>query len=912
MSRALFGVWGIDLNDDAFAMALAGAALRGVRNGVAELAFDAVPPTTPANDAIASWRTSGATRIEVDSFTPPLEMTWLNAMLALIAKGVSFRRDEPDVAVAWEWPLRIGLLGGDRASELETSLDRSSLRRLVRFVTLSESESECELLLLPHNLRTSVELVLGATTRITADCVIVMGGAKVEPDRIEPLLNTLRTDVRTAGVAVASVPKEQRGTWLHAIVANLAHNLTIDEVLRIAANQTGSAAPLLVCSRNLAELARVARYVERVGRTMRRSRSRSARITLHPDTESRFGKSVESMGEMLERNADQFNYDFERDEAAAVVELRRSVEKATTERLRVPRMTRAKPPTPPQFPYPDVMREQEMSFEIEAAPAAAPPERFVRADFCDEKKASSRAAIIDPGHPYFLQIRIAPKGGKGAVADIAFDESQLPPSPSGHDLTIAFFELRESGHTPASPPAQMRIHLPSNRGESSTDAWFPVLTPAKDDFVARLVVLHETRVLQTLILRAPTGASQEEVELKQEAIVRPSLEDPGPRRAFDAAIVLNDSDGVPAVMAMTQKSVAYREPVDIRNAIEAITDAVNKLTKLADTEEITIDDEEVVGVLIDLANQGKLLSNWISKNLPAEIAAADRVQILEAREGAFLPLEFVYPSYAPESTAKICPHGKSELAHPTKTKCPNERDRNFVCPAVFWGFSRVLERFPHPPEGTEPLDYRLSTPKPERMKLEPFESALVGASAKVRNDDVSGANGVVSSIKPLMKEVFVVKNWDEWSAEIKEHSPSMLLLFPHSEEQDKIQALEIGTKFLKLSFLEKEYVRRDDRDPGPIVLLLGCSTTLPRVRFHSFVAGFRAFGASIVVGTLTLIRGRHATRFVKEFVAALAKRAGSPDATFGDVLLDVKRSMLAAGDPFALTLIAYGDADWRL
>ena len=912
MSRALFGVWGIDLDDNAFAKALAGAALRGVHNAVAELSFDAVPPTATVTDATARWQASGARRIEVDSFGA-LELPWLNAMLARIAKGVSFRRDQPDVAVAWEWPLRIGLLGGDRASELQASLDHSSLQRLVRFVTLSETETECELLLLPHNLRTSVERVLAAEMRISADCVIVLGGAKVEADRIEPLLHTLRTDVRTAGVAVASVPKEQRGSWLHAIVANLAHNTTLDEALRIAADQTGSAAPLLVCSRHLAELARVARYVERVGRTMRRSRPR-ATITLHPDTESRFGKSVESMGELLERNADEFHYDFERDEAAAVVELRKSVEKATAEPFRVPRMTRAKPPSPPPSPYPEAMRDQEMSFEIAPAPnpATPSPERFVRADVCDEKKPSSRTAIVAAGHPYFLRIRIAPKGGKGAIANAPVDESQLPPSENGHELTIALFELRDGGHTPASQPSQMKIHLPSNRSESSTDAWFPMLTPAKGDFVARVVVLHETRILQTLVLRVPTEATQEEIELTQETIVRPSLEDPGPRRRFDAAIVLNDNDDVPAVMAMTEKSVAYKEPVDIRAAIDAITDAVNQLTKLADTDEITIDDEDVVEVLIELANQGKLLSNWISKNLPAEIAAADRVQILEAREGAFLPLEFVYPSYAPETTAKICPHGKAELAHPTKTKCPNERNRNFVCPAVFWGFSRVLERFPHPPEGKEPLDYRLSTPKADRMKIEPFESALIGASTKVRPDDVTGASGVVASIKPLMKEIFVAGNWDEWTAEIEKHSPSMLLLFPHSEEVGKMPALEIGKKFLKISFLEKEYVRRDDRDPGPVVFLLGCSTTLPRVRFQNFVAGFRATGASIVVGTLTLIRGRHATRFVKEFVTALAKRAGTPDATFGDVLLDVKRTMLAAGDPFALTLVAYGDADWRL
>jgi len=75
------------------------------------------------------------------------------------------------------------------------------------------------------------------------------------------------------------------------------------------------------------------------------------------------------------------------------------------------------------------------------------------------------------------------------------------------------------------------------------------------------------------------------------------------------------------------------------------------------------------------------------------------------------------------------------------------------------------------------------------------------------------------------------------------------------------------------------------------------------------VARFKKKGAALVIGTLSPIRGRHATRFVKGFLAALQSRKG---VAFGDVLLAAKRAMLAQGDPFALTLIAYGDADWRL
>jgi hypothetical protein len=34
--------------------------------------------------------------------------------------------------------------------------------------------------------------------------------------------------------------------------------------------------------------------------------------------------------------------------------------------------------------------------------------------------------------------------------------------------------------------------------------------------------------------------------------------------------------------------------------------------------------------------------------------------------------------------------------------------------------------------------------------------------------------------------------------------------------------------------------------------------------------------------------------------------------TFGDALLDIRRRLVAAQTPMALTIIAFGDADWRL
>jgi hypothetical protein len=47
-------------------------------------------------------------------------------------------------------------------------------------------------------------------------------------------------------------------------------------------------------------------------------------------------------------------------------------------------------------------------------------------------------------------------------------------------------------------------------------------------------------------------------------------------------------------------------------------------------------------------------------------------------------------------------------------------------------------------------------------------------------------------------------------------------------------------------------------------------------------------------------------------VAELKKREGETDATFGEVMLAVRRDLLAAGTPMVLGLTSYGDADWRI
>jgi hypothetical protein len=533
--------------------------------------------------------------------------------------------------------------------------------------------------------------------------------------------------------------------------------------------------------------------------------------------------------------------------------------------------------------------------------------RGVQTRFFTDEAGDKGVDLIEPSSALFLGVRIAPETREGwTSADVPVDEELLPPSAEGHTLTIAVVELRDGTRQPANAPAMVAVHLPPS-GSSST-AYFPLQMPATGAFVARVIVLHQTRVLQTLVFRAIVGESTGSLE--QENVVAPGFNELESRRSFDAAIVVNDApDGTPGLIPITPTTIGFYEPVGLRQAVLDLEASIAKLTTIPD-DDVTLDDPDVTKVLIELARQGKLIWDSIAGNLRGGFANATRIQVVEARSGAYLPIEFFYSPYAPAENAAMCAEGRAALESGAAHKCAHENDRRWICPAAFWGFNRVIERRAHT-DIVGGYEYSISEPSAGRTRLRPLTSVAIAASDKVRDEDINGAEGVVALVRTITPEVYLVKDWTAWTETIRDYSPALLLLFPHTSELEGPQ-LEIGKDVLKAATLEMDYVRRADQLPGPVVLLLGCNVELTRVAFQNFVQRFRDKGAALVVGTLSPIRGRHATRFVRRFLTTLRDRAASGGVPVGDVLLEVKRTMLFAGDPFALTLVAYGDADWQL
>jgi hypothetical protein len=154
-----------------------------------------------------------------------------------------------------------------------------------------------------------------------------------------------------------------------------------------------------------------------------------------------------------------------------------------------------------------------------------------------------------------------------------------------------------------------------------------------------------------------------------------------------------------------------------------------------------------------------------------------------------------------------------------------------------------------------------------------------------------------------------VRSWQDWITGVGSEPP-LLVLVPHTEkDQSQLSTLVIeAAEQLAVDRIDVSYVGVS----RPIVVLLGCRTGDTTIPFQRFPAAFRRGGAAIVLATLTKVLGRYAGQVAGQTVTLLAERARERQVTFGEVMRDVRRRMLADGVPTVLAVTAYGDADWVL
>jgi len=960
MSRALFGTWGVQLPQEDFAQAVAAVGVLGFSgampddsaiaeavsrmrrsardivplevNSLAQLIVGirkretALPEPLTCQEAWAHFRNrwyaelprnAPFLRLEINpvvtarlrgSAPDPL---WLLRLLNGYgnsgANSIYVRVDEPDRPIAWEWPLRVGLLGDARSMELADCVATIPWPQLVKVVHLAAVDEDCDLLLLPDNLRGAAARVLQHPRRLRADCVLLIGGAGVAQERQQALVAALRGDVLTGGVGVVRVDADRERQWVTKLFEELSHDLPLDVALMQANGSAlegeggGAEPPMLIASRRLATNARISVFASRFGGQLRRMAaaraapppSAGAIIPERPPAPSHAVRELEAAGTEFETRAERGEWLNESGDASAVPRMRGHVEASVGASLPA---------------------------ERDGAPAARTTRR-------DERRVNfSVNDVTDPAVSTKVQDRLAADRAYEMALFIGlprqdvesaterFPSEKLPPAQDGHWLDVFFVPLVRAASGRFHTPQQNRLFLPPQADSQPCTISFRT-HGVQGEYRARILITHENRVIQTLIFSSPLGPSDRRFALDVENVVAPNFDPAWMGKPFDAAIVVNHtSDGQAGFTTVVGKEVSFREPQGIDTLVSEVKRLLSAEATFPDSRG-ALDDPALLKLFDDLARYGRSILKPMPPELQGRVPEGARIQIVEARSGAWLPAEIFYSARLPKPAAKLCPNARAALLRQdgiTHEACAQRDDRDHHCPLRFWGLSSVIERQPAMTP-TPGADYTISVPRPGADRLDAFRSALVGASSKVRAQDLTDPGGIVEAVKRVARTARTVKDWNEWESAVGTDMPSLLMLLPHSQEDPEhagITGLEIGGVLLTYPELESSYVA-DPMAPSPVVLLLGCSTQLTDVPFLNFVEAFKREKAALVIGTLATIRGRRTVAFVSDLLDGLKSAAGS-ERTFGDVFLETKRRLLAGGDAFVLSLTAYGDVGWRL
>jgi hypothetical protein len=519
-------------------------------------------------------------------------------------------------------------------------------------------------------------------------------------------------------------------------------------------------------------------------------------------------------------------------------------------------------------------------------------------------------SALRPEGMYHAEVRIGLSDDDWMSVREPFPTPEETPEPKGHRLLLVFWEPRVSPE-----PQIQRLWLPSVGSSESRRFSFRIGANV-ETIAARITVFHANRVLQTGLLRASVrGKGQPTFEL--DATPRTRLEGLADRSLFDVSLVLDHDDEVTPHLTAASGDKAVVLSLDdgpLRDLTELLGRQISKIADDPDRYE-GLESPGSVELLRSLARVGATVHDHLCRHTGlVRLADARRIHITSAKAESFLPAELLYRFRPPSETAVLCPHALEALAAgDCGGDCPADK-RQTVCPLGFWGLSRVIERHAHRAEDQQRIsgDFELrAEPVRGQSLLALAGSALLAASDKTTLVKKDAVTQLLDKLRARGRAE-LAKTWMEWEEHIRSDQPRLLILLPHhARDAEGFEFLEIGEKDrLGTVDIWDEKVRVL-KGLHPVVLLMGCETNLTRISFDNPVSRFQDHGAAVVVSTIATILGRHAspaTAILVELLDGMADGAS----TLGDVMLRLRRRLVAQATPMALGLTSYGDADWIL
>lgn len=873
MSRQKLGAWGASLDGASLGCALAEAGVPNLHPTAATLAWDTPPGAYPPEGAVelaARWRarvaaiSSGPTparvRLAVRG-TRRLDPAWLVDTLSL-ADGVSsvvFGVEDGGGVPAWDWPLDIGLLDDPASAALREAIEAQYWHRFVRFVDAVRAPSQVDVLLLPGALAESLALTLRLRLP-EVHTVLCLGGAATSRSPIESLA-ALRAETGAAIAGALLVPLEIAKSWLDAVLFQLAHDLALDEALfRSQRAHLPEPAPLLFGRTGAFERAR--------GSVIDRKLAGVLGVAPHDDPHDWLKEG----------------------------------EAATDVALRAPEAKR-------------IRRAAAEARYLQARMNHVPP-----------RGEPTVAEAIEPGLVHRLDVRIGAPHEDWAGAGTAFPSAGLPDDDEGHELTVVLIERQLFKE-----PQVGSLWLPAT-GDSTTCSFYFVPPDGLTTFDARVTVLYRNRIFQTLRIRADEGRYRSTsllLSLEPEAVARTSFDGLSGTRGFDTALFFNDSAGEPGIAAFADGSTAYVTLHNVDGFVKGLRAELEKMTRTPG-DYATTDSEATRLLLVTLARLGSQLLAGL-RELPRMRAALPspgdpprRLQVYSIHPDQLVPVELAYDKKLPGRAAKLCPRWNADRSRRScDDSCSNTEEH--VCPLGFWGLRHVIERGLY--DETQALAiqqrnaeaaFRSETTDGHRSTAA-IKDVLLGFADKAQNFDAtefkSALGAMTTELSARGVNLATAGSWPEWLDGVKTRQPQLLLLLPHTEVDAGTPTLQIGTDTLDAPKISDGYVSAPPVTPplpGPIVLLLGCRTAQDDIPFSSFIAEFRRAKASVVLGTIGTVRGRHMAPVARRAVELLVRPSLAATTSIGELVIELRRTLLANDLPVGMTFVAFGDVDWQL
>jgi uncharacterized protein (DUF2235 family) len=862
-------------------------------------------------------------RLESDLYHADAEL-----IAALRSAGVCLYHRTPQAPPGddWQWPLRFTFPDDEQpeplyVSFLERVRNSQTLQRLTRLSHFGE-EPVAEFAIVGGSMVRALARIESSAVPFRAHVILLVDTVPFEPtaETVE-MINRLQTLTQAKAVIAKQSGVAEFSDWVYKFVRMLAHNAYIDGALLYA--QWELPPPVIFLDPSLLAIARIGRFAERVRAAL--DVASETPVELNNDEAQPIGleagvftaREISTALDITLRRYDAFDEE-------------RRAATWTTQIFDAARRAR--------------VLEQARRVRLESQPAESV--RRVQIDVVREgKKVRHFRAGIENRIDVFI-------GVDGGVLDgPPFRDELLPGDESGHLLTVT---LTAPGFL---EQPQLRTMFLPRRGASVPCNF--IVTPGTERslFDGRISIAYQNRTLQTLRVSGSVvgvaGAGKRPIRLTPEMGTQAGWagldsQQPGhptdlPAHALGAREGFTRDGGYQYGATLTINRLGGESGATLQAGYQVFGFTIEELSKTTLKIESMIDasrwdapgmqgldGHDSLELVHFLAHHGSGLWSYVAtyaQGYPAaklvleRLRDADVIQVLSAHPNARLPIEFFYSGIRPSDNATICPSHQYCVTTQECRNCPYAGKRQYFCPAGFWALNRCIEWHQFAESNSrrqnEFASHAFAIEAPDerecRNKLRPITDVVLAASPNATKIDPNCVRELIQRIGNLGVNVHEAADWNDVETMLVKVRPAVLLILPHVTEGRRAQpCLEVGNTTRDDADIEYMDLGAPPDAPGPVVLLIGCSTDNAALPYASFPGKF-SIRAPIVVSTISHVLGRHAAPLAGEIVCSMVRGQYAGNTRFSAALRAARRGALRQNlPPVALTLKCYGDARWWL